>query len=327
MDPTDLAAVAIFVKVVELQNFRAAARALKTPRSTVSARVAQLEERLGARLLERSTRAMRLTAAGAAFHAQVAPAVEAVAAAEHAVADLETAPSGELRVTVPIETGQQALGPVIAAYMQRYPEVKVHLELLDRQVDLVNESFDVAVRVGEMQDSALVVRKLTPPRLRLLHASPAYLRRFGTPRKPGDLRSHALLAMTGEKEPTSWAFDVDGKRVRIDFSPRASANSFVVLRDLAAAGVGIARLPRSLGAASVKDGRLQTVLDDFAEVGASWYAVFPSARQLSPRVRAFVDVLAEVFPPLITGPEVISATRHARRADRSFSRPRRRRAG
>ena len=130
MDPTDLAAVAIFVKVVELQNFRAAAQALKVPRSTVSARVAGLEERLGARLLERSTRAMRLTAAGAAFHAQVAPAVEAVAAAEHAVTDLETAPSGELRVTVPIETGQQALGPVIAAYMQRYPDVKVHLELV-----------------------------------------------------------------------------------------------------------------------------------------------------------------------------------------------------
>jgi len=316
MDPSDLAAVAMFVKVVELKNFRAAARALKTPRSTVSARVAQLEDRLGARLLERSTRAMRLTAAGAAFHAQVAPAVEAVAAAEHAVADLETAPSGELRITVPIETGQQALGPVVAAYLQRYPEVKVHLELLDRQVDLVHESFDVAVRVGQMQDSALVVRKLTPPQSRLLHASPSYLRRFGVPRKPADLRNHALLAMTGEKDPTSWAFNIDGRSVRVDVAPRASANSFLVLRDLAVAGVGIARLPGSLGAAAVKDGQLQTVLDEFAETGGSWYAAFPSARQLSPRVRAFVDILAEVFPPLIAGPEIISARHRGRRVKR-----------
>ena len=134
--------------------------------------------------------------------------------------------------------------------------------------------------------------------------------------KPVSFVSRSHPSMTGEKDPTSWAFNIDGRSVRIDVAPRASANSFLVLRDLAVAGVGIARLPGSLGAASVKDGQLQTVLDDFAETGGSWYAAFPSARQLSPRVRAFVDILAEVFPPLIAGPEIISARHRGARVKR-----------
>ncbi len=162
MGRTDLNAVAVFMKVVELKNFRAAARALGLPKSTVSLRVAQLEDGLGARLLERTTRTLRLTDAGSAYCRRIAPALDAIGEAERAVKDLQAQPAGHLRITTAVEFGQNStvLAEVLAEYMRRYPAVEVRVDLLDRRVDLIEEGFDLAIRAGVLEDSSLIARRL-----------------------------------------------------------------------------------------------------------------------------------------------------------------------
>jgi DNA-binding transcriptional LysR family regulator len=291
---TDLNAVAVFAKVVELKNFRAAARALDIPRSTVSLRVAQLEDRLGVRLLERTTRSLRLTDAGSAYYRTVTPALEALHAAERGVDERKARPSGALRITTTVEGGQLMLAPIAAEYMRRYPEVQLHIELTDRHVDLVEEGFDLALRMGKLPDSSLVARKLSPIGRLRVYASPDYLSRRGEPRRPQLLAKHDCLIMTSHREPTTWTFEVRRKPLRIAVRPRASANSFVLLRELAVAGLGIARLPDNAAESSVRAGALRAVLDAFAPPPMPWHAVFPSARYRSPKLRALLDLLEEV---------------------------------
>jgi DNA-binding transcriptional LysR family regulator len=294
MTPTlDLNAVTVFLKVVELGSFRAAASALRTPRSTVSHRVAQLEDQLGVRLLERTTRAVRLTEAGRAYRTQVAPALEAVDHAGRSVADLEAAPSGNLRLTAPVEMGQTLLGDVLSAYLERCPGVKLDVDLTDRRVDLIEEGFDVAIRAGVLSDSSLMARKLGEPRRVLLVASPDYLRRRGVPRRAAELTHHDCLVMSGARTPTSWPFLVAGKRVLVEIEPRVAVNSYRVLRDLARAGHGIARIPEAYTVSLRRAGALKPVLEPHTDVRVGWHAVYPSARHLSMRLRILLDLLED----------------------------------
>jgi DNA-binding transcriptional LysR family regulator len=295
MSPNDLNAVTAFVKVVEHQSFRAAARALEMPKSTVSAKVAALEAELGARLLERTTRSLRLTEAGRAYHQRVAPALEALAEAAQVVEELNEGPSGRLRITTTVEGGQILLGPLVAEYLRRYPAVEVQIHLADRHVDLIEEGFDLALRIGALPDSSLIARKLAPPGLLRVYASSEYLKAHGEPRRPADLAKHACLVMSVQTQPTSWAFLVKKKRVTVDVRARCEANSFVVLRDLAAAGLGIARLPDYIGGPAYGGRQLRVLLDRFTPPPLPWHAVYPSARHLSPKVRAFVALLEERF--------------------------------
>jgi DNA-binding transcriptional LysR family regulator len=287
---SDLNAVVAFVQVVERRSFRGAAAALGVPKSTVSLKVAQLEDRLGARLLERTTRTLRLTEAGEAYYRRTGPAIDALREAEVAVADLQRQPSGRLRLTTTVEFGQSHLPAVIDEYLRSYPDVEVEAELSHRNVDLVQDGFDLAIRSGPQPDSTLIARALPASTYRV-YASPAYLKRRGEPRQPAALRDHDCLTMSGHREPARWEFR-DGRRaVTVEVRGRVAINNLFVVRALAVAGHGIVRLPEPLGEPDVTAGRLRRILDRFAPPAFPRHAVYPSARHVSPKVRAFIDLL------------------------------------
>ena len=301
MPQPDLNAVNAFVKVVEHGSFRAAARALGIPKSTISAKVSELEAALGARLLERTTRSLRLTEAGGTYHRRVVPALDVLADAANAIEALASAPSGRLRITTTVEGGQAMLGPIVAEYLGRYPAVEVQVHLADRQVDLVEEGSALALRAGTLQDSTLIAHKLTPPGRLRVYASPEYLRRRGEPRRPADLARHDCLIMSAQAKPKHWAFQLKRKRVTVEVRARSEANSFVVLRDLALAGLGVARLPDHVGGPAEEAGTLRSLLERFALPAVPWHAVYPSARLLAPKVRVMLELLSERFGARVPG--------------------------
>lgn len=295
MPVPDLNAVSAFSKVVELKSFRAAAAALGIPKSTVSRKVAELEDALGARLLERTTRSLRLTDAGRAYHVRIAPALDSLLEAERAVEEQNDKPSGRLRLTMTIEGGQSLLGPVLSEYLRAYPDVKLEVELTDRRVDLVEEGFDLAIRAGALADSTLIAKKIgTPGRMRL-YGSPDYLRRRGKPRHPRELAEHDCLIMSAQTTPTIWSFREKRKALPVKVRAHAVANSFLLLRELALGGHGLARLPDYFAAPTTGRDKLVSLLDTFLPEPTPWHVVYPSARNLSPKVRALVELLEQRF--------------------------------
>lgn len=284
----------MFVQVVESKTFRAAARALGMPKSTVSFRVAALEEQLGERLLERTTRRLRLTDAGVLYHQRALSALETLQEAERALSDRKASPSGRLCVTTTIEGGQFVLAPIFAEYARRYPAVELEIILTDRRVDLLEEGVDVAIRGGPLPDSSFVARRLLSKTTLGCYASPAYLKEHGTPRRPQELARHACLVMTSQSDPLVWKFEVNGKPTKVRVSPRAKANSFVMLTEFAKAGLGIARLPDSVAKSALAAGAIEAVLTAFLPKSAGGlHAVYPSARHLSPKVRALLELFDE----------------------------------
>lgn len=287
VDP-DLRAVLAFLAVAEHGSFRGAARALEVPRSTLSQRVAALEEQLGVRLLARTTRSVRLTDAGVAYHRDAGPAVEALREAQARVVERTHEPAGQLRMTAPFELGQVTLGPVIATYAARHPAVRVVLDLVDRHVSLVEEGYDLAIRVGPLGDSQMISRRLGEPQRLGAYASASYLETHGRPTTPRELDAHRCLVMTGSREPTVWTFR---RGLRITVRPDVAANSFHLLADLARRGAGIARLPTRYADGAT----LEEVLADHAPPARPLFAVYPSARHASAALRAMVDLLVESF--------------------------------
>jgi DNA-binding transcriptional LysR family regulator len=287
-------AMRVFVQVVESKTFRAAAQALGMPKSTVSFRVAALEDQLGERLLERTTRRLRLTDAGALYHRHALRALETLQEAERALSERKASPSGRLCVTSTIEGGQFVLAPVFAEYARRYPDVELEIILTDRRVDLIEEGVDVAIRGGALPDSSFIARRLPSLGSIGCYASPTYLKAHGVPASPRELARHACLVMTSQSEPLAWKFEMNGRATTVRISPRARANSFVVLAEFAKAGVGIARLPSSVAKDDIRRGALAPVLEAFTpKTSGSLHAVYPSARHLSARVRALLELLEE----------------------------------
>ncbi len=291
----DLNAVACFASVVELSSFRAAARALGVPKSTISRKVAELEDTLGTRLIERTTRRQRLTEAGQAYYQSVAPALEALRDAERVASERSSQPSGRLKLTTTLEGGQTVLGPILSEFMAQYPNVELQIELTDRRVDLVEEGFDLAIRAGTLPDSTLVARRLASPGRLRVYASRSYLKQRGTPRHPRDLMAHDCLTMSAQAAPLTWIFQQRGKPVRVQVRSRAEVNSFVLLRELAIAGHGITRLPDYIAESSSE---LRVILDDFSPPAMPWHAVYPSSRHLSTKVRALVELIERHFAVL-----------------------------
>ncbi len=285
----------MFAKVVEAGSFRGAATLLGMPKSTVSYKLSELEDRLGVRLLERTTRALRLTDAGRQYHAEVVPALEALERADRRAADLTDEPRGLLRVTVPVELGQLVMGAIVSEYLARNPGVTLEIDLTDRRVDLIEEGFDLAIRVGPLADSTLVARRLGEPQRIKLFGSKRYLEEHGVPDRPESLRDHACLAMSGSQNPTQWRFA--GKRgpLTVDIKPRVMVNSYALLGEYVAAGLGLSFLPSPVAAPLVKRKLVVSVLETYLRPPVAWHAVYPSSRHLSLKVRAFVELAEARF--------------------------------
>lgn len=292
-----LSEIAVFVRVVELGSFTRAADALEVSKAAVSKQVSRLEQRLGARLLHRTTRRLTLTEAGDALFRRSAGALAELAEAEKAVAQLTGAPRGLLRVSAPVYFGSVSLAPHLKDFRARYPDITLDLDLDDRRVDLVRERFDAAVRISSMTDSSLVARRLAPCPL-LVVGSPAYFRRRGMPGTPADLARHDCLTYALARAPSEWRLRPRrGRWIGVTVTSPLRSNNDFVLKQAALDGLGLGMFPSFFVERELAEGRLQRVLPDCETEGASINVVYASRRQLLPKVRAFVDFMAERFGP------------------------------
>lgn len=286
-----VAAMKVLVAVVDAGSFAAAANRLDMSRAMASKHIAGLEEHLGTRLLNRTTRRLSLTESGAQFYERsvqiVADVEEAVQIAGHAVAE----PRGVLKVTMPLSYGQHRLGPVMSAYANKYPHVHLDLSLTDRKVDLVDEGYDVAIRIGKLSESGLIARKLGAE-LSVIAAAPNYLKRYGIPKVPGDLSSHVCLEYSLASTGSEWRLQGPEGIVSVRCPGAIKADSGDMLRQMAVAGSGFIFQPWFIVEEDVRAGRLVRVLPDFASEELGVYAMYPSRRHLSAKVRTFVDFLA-----------------------------------
>ncbi len=297
----DLNEALLFARVAELGSFTGAARALGLPKSTVSRKVAELETRLGARLMQRTTRKLHLTDAGRLYYHHAARAVLEVEDAELAVARLQDAPRGLLRVTAPLNFDY--LAPIVTDFLQRYPEVDLELVCTDRVVDLVEEGFDLGIRAGKLGDSSLVGRPLGHLRTELV-ASAAFASSFGLPKEPCELERFPALVFGAARQREVWMLERGAESVTVRLRARYIANDFELLRQSALSGLGIANLPIARIAADLRERRLVRALPGWSQAAAPLSAVYPSARLLSPKVRVLLDFLKERLtpPPWEQGP-------------------------
>ncbi|MCB2099550.1 MAG: LysR family transcriptional regulator [Rhodobacterales bacterium] len=286
--------MAVFAKVVETGSFSGAARDLGQSKSAVSKQVARLEDRLKARLLNRTTRRLSLTEVGQAFYDRAQRILAEVTEAEEAVSTLQARPRGTLRVNVPMSFGIQHVGPHMAAFMARYPDLNVDLTLNDRRVDLVDEGYDLAVRIGVMADSSLIARRLAPLR-GVVCAAPAYWERHPPPSRPQDLADHDCLIYTYNPSGTEMTFHGPDGPVAVRLNGRLRANNGDVLRSVAVAGGGVCVAPSFIVGDDLRAGRLVHALPEYGWRDGGVYAVYPHNRHLSPKVRAFVDFLVEIY--------------------------------
>jgi DNA-binding transcriptional LysR family regulator len=289
-----LSGMTVFARVVEEASFAKAAAALGLSRSAASKRVAWLEDHLGARLLNRTTRTISLTEVGRAYYERCARILDEVEDAAQAVASLHDAPRGTLRVNAPMSFGQRHVGPAVSAFLCRWPEMSIDLSLTDRRVDVVDEGYDVVVRIMAMADSSLIARKITTTS-RVTCASPEYLARRGTPTAPADLAGHDCFEYANLSPAGEWVFRRGDQTQRIKIAGRLRADNGDVLRCAALAGLGLIQTPTFIVADDLAAGRLVPVLDDYAASGIPVWAVYPHNRHLSTKVRMFVDFLADRF--------------------------------
>lgn len=294
----NVSAMPVFAKVVETESFTVAAAQLGMSKSAVSKAISALEDRLGARLLNRTTRRLSLTEVGRAFYERCARVVAEAEEAEILVTRHQESPRGTLRVNAPASFGVLHLAPALAAFMRRHPAVAVDIDFTDRYVDLLEEGYDVAVRIAaELADSSLIARRLTGNEM-VVCASPAYWDRHGRPARPEDLAGHACVTYAYNRMPNEWPFrGPDGRRRTVRVAGRLHTNNGDVSLQAALAGLGVVRLPRFICGPYVASGRLEPVLTEAMPPGASIYAIYPHNRHLSAKVRAFVDFLVERFGP------------------------------
>ena len=281
----------LFASVVQEGSLSGAARRLNLTRSAVSRQIAALEAHLAVRLLNRTTRTLSLTEAGQAFYHSCARMVEEAEAADRAVRRLAEHPVGTLRMSGPV-IGHRLLMPLVQAYLDRYPEVKVDITFEDRYVDLVTEGYDLGVRVGHPSDSSLVARRLMPVR-QVVVASPAYLQQHGSPSRPADLASHQWLIYSLLNTPDRFTFTRRGQQVSVRVRGRLTVNGGPAIRDAMLAGLGMTLIPSFYVSEELTSGRLVEVLGDYEVSPSQLYAVFPHREYLPLKVRAMVDLLVE----------------------------------
>jgi DNA-binding transcriptional LysR family regulator len=288
-----------FTRVVEARSFSQAARLLETSKSLVSKQVSDLERSLGVKLLNRTTRSMSLTESGAAFYEHCARIAQAITEAEETVSQLQTQPRGLLKITTPVIFAALHLAPVLQRFQQRYPEVEIELNATDRMVDLVEDGYDLAIRITEKPALGTVVRRIAPVRWVTCAAS-AYLKKHGVPVTPRDLLDHECLVYHGLRSlRTGWRYRIDNREVNLQVSGKCRVNNFELLLQLALKGMGVVLLPTYVLGPLLKSGKLVQILhDSVAYPDSSLCATYMPNRYLQPKLRVFIDHLVGSFTPL-----------------------------
>ncbi len=291
----DLNDMAYFAEVVDQGSFAAAARSLGLPKSRLSRRVAQLESRLGVRLLQRTTRRLSLTEAGEQYHRHCVAMREAAEAAAEAIALVQTEPRGTIRVVCPVTLAQGTIGALIPEFLSRHPQVRIDLQVDNRVVDLVQEGIDVALRVrASLDDSGSLVVKNLGLTSSLLVASPALLARAGAPQRVDELRRLPTVAMSAADGRATWRLvGPQGQAYELDHRPAYTANDLLTLLHAAVQGLGMTVMPDYMCRREMQRDALQLVLPDWAPPPGILHAVFPSRRGMVPAVRRFLDFLGE----------------------------------
>ena len=286
--------ISAFVRIVEAGSISRAAAQLGVAKSAISRRLAELEQRLGVQLLQRTTRQSSLTEAGRSYYRRALQILADVSELNAATSNTKEQLEGELKIAVPLTFGFQHLAPVIDAFAKAHPGLIFHLDFSDRQVDLVEEGFDLAIRIAALQDSTHIARRLAPVRL-ILCASPAYLEQYGAPEKPQDLKAHQALQYSYVVGSSWKLLAPDGRPVNAGIKVKLSANNGEFLRDVAVNGQGIARLPTFIVWREIENGELVRVMADYSIEPLNVYAIYPQTRHLSHRVRALIDFLVKRF--------------------------------
>ncbi|MBX5021887.1 LysR family transcriptional regulator [Rhizobium lentis] len=285
----DLNDIVVFARVVEAGSFTAAARLLAMPKTTVSRRIAALEREVGVRLLQRTTRSLRLTDAGRLYYEESSQALQALEQANLRLAEVRAEPAGTIRISAPVGFGGHFLSAAISDFLAIYPKTKVELRLTDDRLNLIENGIDLAFRTGILEDSTLIARKLGST-YRILCASPDYLARFGVPDHPADLARHACVIAGPSAAGANWVLESAGIKETVTVSGRFAANEIQAVMTAAIAGFGIAQLPQRMAAACIADGRLRRVLDGYTTPPGGLHVVYPSNQHVSPLVKAFIQL-------------------------------------
>ena len=292
----DLERMAVFARVVEAKSFSAAARDLNLSKSLVSKQVTQLEKSLGARLLNRTTRALSLTEAGTVLYEHCAHIVEELNEAKHAVARLNAEPRGVLRISASVAFGRLHIAPALPQFLETYPNLKIDMVTTDRFVDLAEEAYDVVVRIASDAAPNVVARKLAPVNTKMC-ATPEYFSRHGTPQTPEDLEKHNCLTYTYFNPHDPWRLRGRDGDISVHASGNLRLNDDDALAEAVLGGLGIALLPTFIVGKDIQSGRLQSVLSDYIPVQRHIYAIYLANRYPSAKVRAFIDHLLQRFGP------------------------------
>jgi len=290
----DLARIRAFVQVFDAGGFSAAARQHGRSKALLSKYVTDLEDYLGVRLMNRTTRKLSLTEAGEAYYREASQLLAQLDDLDASILDQTAAPRGLLRVSTARNFGEMILAPAIFAFLADHPEVTLDLRLEDRFVDLVEEGIDVALRISAAQDSSLIARRICGMQHAAV-AAPVYLDAHGVPATPEALRHHACIVDTNLQGQANWRFTADGQTVSVHVTGPVRVNSPLSARDAALAGLGIALLPGYLANGLIREGRLVRILDGYMQQGSSLQAVYPHRRHLAGKVRALIDHLVDWF--------------------------------
>lgn len=282
----------VYTSVVELGSFTAAANVFRMSPGMVTKHINAIEKRLDATLIKRTTRRLQVTEVGKAYYESCKEILKKVEDAEAGTAILSGKPKGLLKVTASLWFGSITLTPIICDYLNQFPDVSVELSLSDRFVDIIDEHFDVAIRIGELSDSSLIARKLATVELSIC-ASPAYLNKHGTPTKPEDLKNHECLGFTNWRSQSGWKVVEKALTNQGMSRSRFDSNNGQALRQAALKGIGIILMPKVLLAPDIQAGRLVEVLKEFTPPSRPVNAVYPKERQTTPKLASFVDYLAE----------------------------------
>lgn len=291
-----LTSMQVFATVARLGSFSAAAEELGISRAMASKYLGYLEEQLNVRLLNRTTRQLSLTEVGMAYRDRVMAILDDIAETELAVTQLQTEPRGTLKILSPPSFGSFHLARALRDYKDRYPDVKVELILTDRTPELFEEGIDLAICLGELDDSSLIARQLATTRI-VVCGAPDYLQEYGVPQHPSELEEHNCLSLLPRSPLAEWKFLIDGKRVNLYPAGNFHANTADPLRIAAINGCGLVQLPSYIVGLDIKAGRLQPVLEDYEPPELPLSIVYIHRRHLSTKVRTFVDFICDRFQP------------------------------